>query len=66
MKREPILVDCVSGGEPHHVDRPLLIGAPTGDVCRACGDAVELDEEGLTKPHKTQDVLAMLARGDYD
>lgn len=64
---EPILVDCESG--PHlpalYVRVAILKGAPTGWICRACGESCEVDEDALTKPHKRPDVIAMIERGDY-
>jgi hypothetical protein len=62
---DPIMMDCVAGERPHYLSAPILVGAPSGILCRACGQEVEVDEEGLTKPHRTEDVLAMLERGDY-
>lgn len=59
------MVDCVPPHVPHLVAQPILAGAPTGYLCRACGDPVAVDEEGLTVVHRTRDVLAMLERGDY-
>ncbi len=54
-------IQCGSGPhKPHWVPTPILAGAPCGYICRACGEPVEVDDEGLTLPHTHVDILGML------
>lgn len=63
----PVMVDCeCAGSEPHFVGVALLAGAPTGNICKACGESCEVDAAGLTLPHQHPDLLAMIERGDFD
>lgn len=63
---DPIMVDCDAGPhQPHYLNSAILLGAPTGWICRACGESVEVDGSGYTTPHRRPDVLAMIERGDY-
>lgn len=71
MAREPILVDCEVGPHvPHQVGIHFAGPSPMTwegvAICRACGEPVGTDDEGLTVPHLRPDVLAMIERGDYD
>ena len=59
MSLPRINCDC-AGTEPAFVAVPLLVGAPSGYICRACGESVEIDENGLSLPHTHVDILGML------
>lgn len=64
--RETLVTPCEAGPHrPHFVSIAILRDAPTGHVCVACGNTVEVDAGGLTLPHYRLDVRAMLERGDF-
>lgn len=58
----PILTDCEGAGCPGH----RCVYPDTHGMCQMCGQVKQLDEAGRMPPHQRQDVLAMLARGDFD
>jgi hypothetical protein len=62
----PIMTWCqMPPHKPFYLVEPILVGAPSGHLCRACGESVEIDDEGLTVDHLRPDILAMIVRGDY-
>ena len=60
---EPEMIDCdCAGAEGAFVEVPLLQGAPSGWICRACGESVEVNPDRTTRPHKHPDILGWLRR----
>ena len=58
--RIPIRVECEGSECPTHYP------AMNGGICSMCGVIVTCRDDGTALPHKRNDVLAMLARGDFD
>lgn len=61
---EPILVPCEGSGGPTHLSSKIT-GRLEG-TCAMCGQRVELNNGDAAPDHDRPDILAMLARGDYD
>jgi hypothetical protein len=57
---EPILVPCAGAGARGH--------ALTADaaMCTCCGIVYVTEPAGLIPGHDRQDIIAMIARGDFD
>ena len=59
---EPIWVDCEGSGCPTHF--PTLT-APRGGTCMMCGHWELADINGVALPHKRDDIIARVKRGDF-
>lgn len=58
----PILVPCEGSGLPtHRAATTHRVG-----LCQMCGQPVVTDEGGRARPHRRNDIVAMIARGDFD
>jgi hypothetical protein len=60
MAPEPILITCEGSG-----------ATPTASVelagmCSMCGGFAFVQPDGTMPPHQRQDLIAMIARGDFD
>lgn len=60
----PIMVPCEGSGGPTHLTSKIT-GRLEG-TCSMCGQRVELNNGDAAPVHDRPDILAMLARGDYD
>lgn len=60
--RPPIRVRCEGSGTPP-VAKELTVNR---GLCAACGEVVDLDSLGRCVDHQRDDLVAMLARGDFD
>ena len=56
----PIVMRCEGSRWPTH-DHGHALG-----TCSMCGQMVVTEDDGTAYTHNRQDVLAMLARGDFD
>ena len=65
----PILIDCEGAGCPTHrkIGHRLLAASEAGHhgICAMCGRIVEVDVVGKAVDHQREDIVAMLARGDF-
>ena len=58
---DPILVHCEGSGCLTHYQRTgVTMCAMCGEIVPACG------MEAIAEPHTRRDLLAMIARGDFD
>jgi hypothetical protein len=57
---EPILIDCEGAGCPP-AGRIEVAG-----MCSMCGGFDFMLPDGTMPPHQRQDIIAMIARGDFD
>ena len=62
MSDFPRIACDVEPHEPHYLAAPILVGAPSGYICRACGEPVGIDDDGLTLPHTRVDIMGMLGK----
>lgn len=61
---EPILIDCEGGGHPGHL---LDDGRMRCAACTHTTDPkYDAASDGIVPEHQRQDLVAMVARGDFD